>query len=759
MTRLSARHGLVVLALVGIMASSGNAMADAGSVRFSYEKVEVGEVVEWVLVPKADMTLAGKPTDTTISAAFESLKKDKRSTYLKSSIAVAGKDPAKAKVTVTIDPAAARYALIIMAETVYTLTELGVTGVSFPGFADGALAREDVPFAGYALTVPLWKVVPNTASPSILARMPDGSLEPSEKIVQRWRAKDQALINNIYDYLKAKDPFTVTSVAKSLPALKIPYAGQVSALLKDSRPAVRLAALEVLEGVRDDGAVLEAVVQFMEAEKDDASAAKAAEFLGKAKDKKFSVHQHYFGLTRGDEAVAIASAKALSGFSDPRSAPLLAARLEDARVPVAQASADALEAVKGVPEQKKALENAKIAVPIRLRVAEHLSNQKTDDSRVPGLTFIALNDVEHKAVRAVESLATIRTDSARTAVEALLTSEKRYLRTAAATALISRGDAASLPAFAAASARVKDGPDMEEAAFQIVMKESLNNVLARTKDSNAVLRRLAYRALGDKAQRENAGARAFGTLKDGLSNSDASIRGASARGMGAFADAKAAEALKPLVKDRDANVRRDVALAIGRFKDGQLAPELEALLEDKTPAVQAAALEAIGERGDAFAWKRVVAAIQDKNAEIRASAVTALAKLVSKDDAQGIRDAIGVLSTAVNDSSTTVQIAAIRALGTFNSDQAVTGIAFQLGANDLDVKLAAVQALGSTKHPSAANVVANAGADPERNVRHGVILALGEIKGPDARRALERRAQDEKDAELKELISATLKKL
>lgn len=737
---------------------STTAWADAGSVRYSYEKVEVGSTVEWVLVPKAEAVLTGKPTIATVTSAFEALRKDKRSTYLKSALTVKGKTPSSANVSVQIDPAASRYALIIMAETVYTLTEIGVPGVEFPGYANGALAREDVPFSGYALTVPLWKVVPSTSSPQILARMPNGELVSSEQIVQRWKSKDQALIDQVYSYLQAKDPYTVTSVAKVLPELKIPYAEQVAALLKDERSQVRSTALEVLESVRDQPVVLDAVVAYMDAEKDDAAAAKAAAFLGKAKDKKFAVQQHLFALKRGDEKLAVEAAKALAGFKDERVPTALAAALEDKRLPVAKASADALESVGGVAEQKAALNNSKVVPEVKLQVAGHLAEQKADDSKVAGHGFLARNDVEHKAVSAVEALAKVKSDAARSNVEDLLKSEKRYLRVAAANSLVERGDAASLPAFAAAAKSVTE-PNLEELAFQIVMKESLNAIQTRTKDSNPILRRVAYRALGEKAQKENAGSKVFNTLKDGLGNSDPLIRGASARALGAFADSKSAEALKPVVKDRDAKVRADVALAIGRFKNGELAEELTALLEDKNELVKANALRAIGMRGDAFAWKTVVGAVGDKSAEIRAAAVEALPSLVSRDDAQGVRDAIGTLSAAVNDDSIDVQIAAIKSLGTFNSDAAVTGIAFQLGANDDDVRLAAVNALGATGHSSAASVVANAAADPNRNVRVAVVEALTKLKGPDARRALEQRSQQEKDPELLELISASIKKL
>lgn len=729
------------------------ALAEGGSVTFSYERAEIGDSVEWVLIPHLATALVGKVDEKLLKNAFELLKKDKRASYGKSSIVISGKAP-KFKAAVTIDPEYAKYSVIIVAESVYTLSELGVSEITFPGVTEGPVSRADVPFSSYTLTVPLYRAI-GYASDHIQVLMPDGTLLPSEAVTAKWKAKDAATVNAIYDYLKAPDPYTVATVAKALPDMKVAYADQVAALLTHKSPLVQTTALDVLAGVRDEKPVLEAVAAYYAKEQDAELKKKAAEFLGAAKDKNFNILLQIYRSDDANEKVAVDAIKALGGYKDARTTEVLVGHLGDKREAVAAASARSLDQTGASDAMIHALENPKIDPQIRLQLASLLAAQKADPSKLAGNDYIARNDVEHRAVDAVSILAKLG-EPGRKTVEGYLQSDKAYLRRAAAEVLVTAKSDASFGAFAAAAKAGKDPEQMEEWIYAIMVELPLKTIMDRTKDGNGLVKRVAYRALGERAVKENAGSRVFGILKDGIGSSDPSIRGAAARAIGEFADARSAAALKPLVTDKSADVRRDVAYAIGNFKSGELADELKAMLDDKSPAVQAAAIRSFAKRGEAFAWDRIKALVKSPDPGVRAACMFALAKLVSRDDPQGVREVISTLSGGVNDADAAVRLSAVEALGTFRDDMAVTGIAIQLNTDDEALRIAAVRALGKTTHPSAETLVESIAGDPNRKVRKAAIEALGDLK---AKGLLNERLKVEKDEELQELIRATLKRM
>jgi HEAT repeat protein len=742
-----------VVFVAALIVLPSSAFAEGGSVRFSYERIEVGESVEWALMPHLETALVGKVDEKLLKNAFELLKKDKRGTYGKSSITVSGKTP-KFKASVTIDPDFAKYSVIIIAESVFTLTELGVDEVSFPGLTDGPLTRKDVPFSGYSLVLPLFRAV-GVSSSYVQVRLPDGELLPSEEVQTKWKAKDPALVASVYTYLKSADPYTVATLAAALPELKIPYAEQVTALLSNKNELVRNTALDVLAGVREDKVVLEAVAKNLGTEASPELKTKTAEFLGASKDKSYNILLHIYRAPSTDEKVSLAAVNALAGYKDARTTDVLVARLTDARPAIASAAAVALQKTAADAAMISALGNEKVDAKVRLELAKMLASEKADDARLAGLNHIALNDVEHLAVNSVEEIAKLR-ETGRKTLEGYLVSDKAYLRVSAAESLVAAKSEASFSAFAAAAKANKDADLMEQSISAIMVLLPLKTIMERTKDSNSLVKRVAYVSLGEKAVKENAGSKVFGTLKEGIASSDASIRGASARALGEFADAKTAAALKPLVTDKSPEVRRDVAFAIGKFKGGELTDELKVMLEDKNAEVQAAAIRSFANRGESFAWDRIKALVKSADAVVRDASFFALAKLVSRDDAQGVREVISTLSGGLNDQDARVRITAVESLGTFREEKAVTGIAIQLNAADETLRMTAVRALGTTTHPSAVTLVESVAGDPNRKIRKAAIEAFGLLK---AKSELTARGKAETDQELQELIRATLKRI
>lgn len=753
---VSSRWICFPLGFLLVFLSFGASAWAAGSVRYSYEKVEVGSDVQWVLVPRADLELSGNDVSLA-SKAFESLKKAKRSTYGSATVSISGRSLASAKASVKIDPKFANYKLIVMAETVYTLTELGINSVSFPGHSSRALKREDIPFSSYTLTVPLWRVLPNLSSDHVRVLLPDGSIRSSREVVRDWGSKSPEIIAQLYSYLEAPDAYTVTTVAKKLPELRVEYVPQVTALVSDSRANVRQIALDILADQRDTAEVASAVTSQLKKEKSAAVAAKQAEFLIQAKSKDISIEGHLHFLGVEDEKRVLEAAKALSDYKDPKARAALSKLLEDKREAVAQAGIDGLKKLNASSEQQAALKNSKVPEKIRLDIAADLTESKKKDDTVVGHSYIAENAGEVEAVRGVRALGRIKDDAARSTLEGYLTHDKRYLRFSAARELESQKSVESLPAFAAA---VKDGKNpehMEDTGYRILASQAQSVVLEQANSRDPVVKRMAYRALGESAS-SGGGGRIFDMLEKGLADRDARIRGASARAIGAFANDRAANALKKVVKDSNADVRADAAVAMGRFENATLIEELTAYLEDSAPQVKAAAMSSLAKRKEAASWDTIETLAGSSEPQVKGAAMKALAALVSREDRQGVRKVLSLLSGGVADSSMQVQIDALEALGTFEEGNAVTAITVQLDAEEDDVRMAAIRALGNTGHRSAVSLVAGVLSDPDPRIRRVAIEASGNL-GSQARSALESHVPKEEDPELAELARNTLKSM
>ncbi|MFP4599124.1 MAG: HEAT repeat domain-containing protein, partial [Persicimonas sp.] len=754
---------LGLAALMIVVAWPAFAAAQGGTVRYSYEKIEVGADEQWGLVPRAARAeLGGKLTKSKIFDAFKLLKDEKSGTYGNSSIRIGGKLPNAAKVTVKIDPKMARQGrgLIIMAETVYTMSELGVAEVEFPGHFDGAMKREDVPFYAFTLTLPMWRALDVGTVTHARVRLPDGELIAASQFEKRWKQKDPALQEALFSYLDDSQVYTVRSVLKLLPDLKIDYAQRVTPLLKHSSSSVRTQALSVLEAHRNDEVVLEAVLAMMNSDDKDELARSAAEFLGKAKSDKYNIHRDLYVLENGSVEESTKAVQALAKRkSDKRAVDAVYSHLSEERAEVTEASAEAIDEMGATDKQIAALENEKIDDGLRLTIARTLADSDDTESKHIGLTYVTSNTTGRSAELAIRRLGEIASDEARKTIESFLKASERRKQLSAADVLVERGEAASLDALASAVETSENSRQLEQASYELMVAQPLDQILERTEAGDPVIKRIAYRALGERAVKDGAGAQVFDKLADGAKSGDPAVRGASARAIGVFGDDKALDTLKALADDKNAAVRAGVAYGLGYFDGGQMFDTLAGYLDDPEPEVVAAALAAMEQRKEATKWKEIKALTEADDPHVRANALRAMAQLVSRQDKKGVREVISLLSGSVSDNSRIVQLTAIQQLATFEDDTAATGIAIQLNAEDLSLRVAAIEALGKNGHSSATELVVSVLEDPDPDIRRAAIMAIGELDDAAAEPELEALLEKEEDVDLKKLIERTLRKI
>lgn len=754
---------LAVAGFVVALAVPVSAFAGSTSVRYSYEQVEIGDRSQWVLVPRPEEELHGEPTTDKIQTAFQLLRDEKNTSYGDTTIEVDGGSVEAAKVKVHIDPDHSKYKLIIMAETVYTLTELGVDDIRFPGYAEGNVTRADIPFASYTPTLPLWRALPPEKLVDARVRLPDGSILGLEEIERRWRQGDGDLREALYSYLEADQTYTVVSVTERLPKLDVSYTDKVVPLLEHESLSVRETALEVLANKRNRQEVLEAVVTLMQNESSDDLARSAATFLGKADSEKYSVYEQFFFLQRGSKSERLEAAKALASFEgDPRVVEKLAGALrENGDQPeVASRAAKSLLELDAYEKLAEALQDEGVPAAVRLEIARGLTEESDTSANVDGYRYLGRNADGREARVSIRALGDVGTAKARKAVESFLTSEDRRKRVAAAETVRKIGSTDSLPALADAVRDGKNAQRMEDVGVAILESKPVQDVLEFARDSDAVIQRTAYRALGPKAKEGAGGDAVKKALERGAESSDSKIRGAAARGLGQLANDEALATLEKLADDSAAVVRRDVAYALGNYSPGTMSEKLWSYLDDDSPEVVAAALAAMVQRGEAKKWDKIKKLTKADAAIVRQNAIRALASLVSKDDDDAVKEVISLISgTITSDKDDAVLRTGVEQLGTFQRERAVNSIAIKLNAKEKEMQLTAIRALGNTGHKTAVSLLTDKLTVSDSEIRRAAVVALGKLGKANARPALKKRLQNEENPEIRSLIEKTLEDL
>ncbi len=760
-----ARWGVATLILmVGIGAWISVASAEGGTVRYSYEEVEVGGDRGYVLIPHADDRMSGEVNQRRLEQAFEALRHNKTPTYGNSYADVSGNVPEGGRVEVHIDSNNERFAPIIIAESVYTLTEFGIDEVYFPGFAEGGLTRADVSTPAYTLTIPLWKVTPPGPLTSAQVQMRDGELVSIDEINARWESDRTSLIDDVYAFLDTEEDYTRRQVLRILPDLDDLRLAEILPHFEHGDRRVRQEALSILEGMEDEEQVLEAVLSALNEESHSGLSRRMAEFLGASSIAQFNVQEQFYLIEHGDDEEVLEATERLAEWDgDERVVEQLAALLRDEREEVSMAAVASLDELQAHEVREEALDDGEVHDDVRLALADDLADEaNAPEIRLVGLTYIAETRSDGYANQAVAEIGALPIDEAREQVEDFLYAEERSRRLAAVNTLLERGDVESVLALVEAAEEQPEQEQMEDSAYELMLSQTMDAIQDQTQAQDVRVQRVAFQAIGQRAVGDgDTSAAVLSAIEEGTNHSDASIRGAAARSLGDIGGDDALAILGDMTDDPDSVVRRDVARSLGQFDTSEHARTLVGYLEDDDPEVVAAAIDALQARNDQRAADEIDDMRSHDHPEIRASAIRAVTTylLADEDDEDLLRRHMGMLSGFVTDDSTHVQRVALEQLGRFETSSAVTNIATRVGASEPDVRAAALRALASTGHSDARPLLERAVRDGDPEIRRVAIEALADLAGSQARPVLEAQVSDEEDPEVREFLEDKLQQI
>jgi HEAT repeat protein len=210
--------------------------------------------------------------------------------------------------------------------------------------------------------------------------------------------------------------------------------------------------------------------------------------------------------------------------------------------------------------------------------------------------------------------------------------------------------------------------------------------------------------------------------------------------------------LVALLGSPDPDVRCAAAGSLGAAGDAARAPIVVALESETDPGVRDALIGALGRTGGAWSVGALVDLLRNDSSRDRFSAAVALGRL-------GETGALDPLLEALGDPAPEVRIAALRAIGDLGDPRAAPEIERHLATGDREVRRVAVRALDRVDHPQRRERLASALFDPDREVRLTSVGVLRRIAGDSERVALERRAGEEHDPEVRRAITRALVEL
>ncbi len=720
---------IVLIALV--ITSDVHAQYNTTGVFYDYTQISVNGRPQFVLVPRGtDAFTQGSPPQLSVPAAFRILRENKRATYGNASLTLSDADLEAGRAVVHIDPEQRDWYLIVVAETVYTFSELGIDEVMFPGLSETPYTRASVPFLAFVLHSPMWRALPGRNISVGIIELPNGGLIESSDFYRRWESGDSELQELLLSYLSTGSPVEQTGVLALLGAESVPGAVEaVMPLLDTAGDSVRLQAVNFLAAAGGE-AVLERLSQVMSADSSAEVRNAAAAALGSTGD----THFQFFEL---EHRLAEATVETLPGIlaefaatGDPRAIAILQEHVSHGEQTVRQAAIDGLV---GVGETEYLFQTVEGDSPlfIRLQIGETLASRLDGEARVRAIENLVAAREGQPALdylnQLIEQGRDGQAEAVRVALERQLAHQDTQIRIEVATALAAIGDPASLEALAAAAAGEGDVDvrnTLDESAVELMTHISLSDVEDHAGGRNLFLKRSAYVALGYFAQQGRANQSTFQTLVEGLLDGEAEIRGAAVLGLATYGNADAFNAVIGLAQDPDPSVRRDVARSLGSFPAGQGSDALAAFLSDSDDNIVAAALLSVGDRQEQTLLENVLQLTSSRSAKTRAAALIAASGLSYQEIEMTVID---MLMSATNDAEAEVRVAAAEALSTFNSEMAVLGISPLTQDREVDVRLRAISALATTQNGAALGVLVSLLEDSSAQIRLAAVRALGDL--------------------------------
>ena len=719
--------------------------------RYSYQKWSRTGDTRYVLMPVASQIKQGKLPER-IRAVFKQLLGAKRNSYGDARLAFKADADQSGIVFVYLDKSKAAYHPIVMAETVYSFTENGATQVKFPGVAEQGWTRDQVPFAAYVITVPLWQALPPANFAGSLVKLPDGGLLPSDTAVSRLRSGDKATLEAMWSYLKSGPAPAALATVKAAGVLEVKdLEKRLLPVLQSASGPLRAAALAGLAG-RDNKKVNSALRRMMDGDPDLKLRDQAAALLSRAKDPNFAAAAQIHALRSQDPTIVSAAAVALGDSRSKEATARLVELLGHQSAGVREAVLNSLMRRQAWKQLVASLGNNGLAAAPRLEVARAVAGAQPDTpSTQAALLYLVRGGAGDDSAGAAAKLVAFDTSATYDALGSALSHQEGATRRAAAAALSRLGNTRALPMLAGANiADPESGGAVQTAIRTIYSKQSLDFVLKGSRDANAVLRRAAVATLGVKVKQKDSKAyrkTIIEVLQRLRTDSDPLIRAAVAASFEVMASDAVRPDIEAMSSDDATEVKRAVAHALRAFPGPKTVTTLLRFLTDRDPWVLSYACETVGllKPTERTVLNAVLPHLQHKDAFVRRSAADGLIGIGSGLGGNERKRLLSLFNPLLFDKDQTVRMKAVAGLRLVKDGRVIIAAAPLIQDSVPAIRKATLSLMAETGDPSAVEAIATALEDDDPTVRRAAINALKLLKRKEAVGVLADYAKKEQD--------------
>lgn len=695
---------------------------------FAVTLMRVGQAQQYVLLPVAsDAVRPDAPMTASIPTAFGILRSAKPSVYGNSSIRFTDQDAARGVVVVNIDPNRGGNFELIAAETIFTFTQLGATGVDFPGYTDSPIGRDAVQYTTWRSQVPMWQALLAGRVYESDVRLPDGELVDSGEFYTRLEDGDSSLQRLVLDIIEGDDPTPQFAMLGVISGLGIGgYESSVVPILTHEDPNFRGAALQSLV-TSDDAEAWDAIVEMMTTDPVLDLQHAAAQAVAAAPREDVRVYEVFFRAETFEPQIRLAAIAEAAAIEDDRVDDRLVTWLADTDPAIAQASVDALTTRASWDALTTAMNDEALPEGVRLAAASSLATNADGDDRLAGLTYRGFAMAGDPALVVLDEINAMTSPDTRTTVEDFLGHTDALVQIRAAGHLGARANRSSLDPLedAYASDDLDVRAAVRDAAFEIVRGQDYASINQWAIGRNTFRKAASFRALAALAQEGTGGRSVFNTLVTGLTDSAAEIRAASVTSLALYGDQEALDAILTVSEDAEPSVQAAVALALGSYTDEAYAdtvnPLVTGYVASGDPEVMAGGIEALGLLGQTEMLPAVLPQITYPDPRVRAAAMRASAALA---DAGNVNDIINRIGGQLRDEVIANRVLAAELLGGFESDRPILLLTQVVNDPVEEVRYAAIAALGATGERGAGMVLVGLLDDPSRDIQLATIESL-----------------------------------
>lgn len=695
---------------------------------------------------------SGKSMEQKFKTVFGAMRRADTAKYGATSLAFkTNKDTKALDVYVWLDESKATYHPQIIAETVYTFTEMGVSYVQFPKFKLEPLTRKDIEYAAFSLTVAPWQAL-SLISKHVLTQLSNGARVSTWEFANKLKVGDKIAVETLWGDFERSDKAAL-EILKAATRLKLSErTPRCLASIESAQTELRVASIDCLVAVKMTKTVRDALTLALKDDPEDSVQAQALSLMQQSSDAELKTIAGLHGLTTGASKTVLKHLDALKSQKGPAVEGAIASLLKHKDDTVYLAAQTALISRSQTNLLTNALKDNGITLQRRLQIAT--ASISSQIGAYDAALFLATAGTEKEWPK-LSVFITSQNQSVRLKLlRAAITNAEKTIRLGAITALSREGGRETIDIILALEPKSADEGEALNTVLYALCGQLPTRQLFRDATSNDLrLKGCAIDALSKKSRTNKRVKRKLVPVLKTLSkDASATIRASAIAGLGNLADPKTFGVIKAALSDNESVVVAAGAGALRNFNVREVEGLLSKLSEHPDANVLAQTARSFGVHGYDSGIPIIIGFQNREEKTLRVETTRALVRLIAKG--KTIKASFDFFTRRLNDKDPVVRRLALDGFASSSDPRRIDAIAFVVQDADETVQLRAIELLGDSADPNAVEAVSSGLAAENIAVRKTAIVALKKLGGAEASKTLSRHVKRENSPELIKLIKA-----